>query len=986
MGSLRLKKVLLWIGGFLVVFSIVGFFGLPPVIKSILTKKLSQALNRTVTVQSVRVNPFSLTLRIGGATIKEKSGSEAFLRFDELAVGLNPSSLVRQALILRRVVLKKPYVRVALHRDGSYNFSDLLVSQPPTVGGSDKKEPFRFSISNIQIMDGSIDFVDGPKDTTHTVRQMAVNVPFVSNVRHHTDVFVQPYFSANINGSPYVVKGKTKPFRESYESYVDINIVQLDLARYVSYIPRTPNFTLKSALLDVDGKLSFIVGKTPSLVISGTATFSDVVLDDLLKRPLLRLPSAVFVVDSLEPFKPSLHVLNATLKSPEVTLRKLENGKIDLATLIGDSEKPPQTVQTEAPTEKGKTDLSSDGETPSFKVDEFLVEGGAANFEDHAFAPPVSIALQNIAVRANSLSTVRNSTGNVALSFQTFKKGDVSTTGTLGLNPLSLDLGLDIKRLFISPFQPYFQDKVKIAVTRGNLSGSGKLVMKTEDSTGPTLGFTGVLFVSNFSSVDKIQGDPFLEWKNLSFTKIDFRLQPLRLHVGGVALTDFYSRIIINPDGSTNLHNIMGGEEGNEKQKEMQAQPPQPQPSSKVTAKNSPPQDVRINTITLQGGRVDFADRRIQPTYETELSELAGRVSNISLKPGAIAQLELLGKIEKHIPLKISGTINPSPKTLFVDLTASFHDLDLSPMTPYAAKYAGYTIEKGKLSIDVKYLVNDKKLDSQNLIFLDQFTFGDRVESPDATGLPVRLAVALLRDRNGQIKLDIPVSGSIDDPQFSIGRVILKIIVNLITKAATSPFSLLSSLFGGGEELGYVEFDYGASQIEGPNMKKIETLAKALYERPSLKLDVEGRVDVERDREALRRSFLMKKVKAQKLNDMLKQRQRPDTADDIRIEGPEYDKYLARAYSAEKFPKPRNIVGLAKNIPPSEMEKLMLTHIVVKDEDLRTLALQRARKVADVLLKSQNIPAERVFVIEPKSLTIEDKGDVKNSRVDFRLK
>ena len=219
------------------------------------------------------------------------------------------------------------------------------------------------------------------------------------------------------------------------------------------------------------------------------------------------------------------------------------------------------------------------------------------------------------------------------------------------------------------------------------------------------------------------------------------------------------------------LQKVLGSEEGENNNQPVARQP---ETGSRPGPQKTETPDIGIKTITLQGGRIDFADRRIRPGYETELSELGGRISNISLKKGGTAQLEILGKIEKYIPLKITGTIDPSPKTLFVDLTASFHDLDVSPMTPYSSKYAGYTIEKGKLSLDVKYMINNRKLDSQNLIFLDQFTFGDRVESPDATGLPVRLAVALLKDRNGQIKLDIPVSGSIDDPQFKVGRIILQ--------------------------------------------------------------------------------------------------------------------------------------------------------------------------------------------------------------------
>ena len=218
-----------------------------------------------------------------------------------------------------------------------------------------------------------------------------------------------------------------------------------------------------------------------------------------------------------------------------------------------------------------------------------------------------------------------------------------------------------------------------------------------------------------------------------------------------------------------------------------------------------------------------------------------------------------------------------------MDLKASFKDMELSSAAPYFDKYIGYTVEKGKLSFDVQYLIEKRKLDSKNTIFVDQLTLGNRVESPDATKLPVKLAIALLKDRSGQIKLDIPVTGSLDDPQFSIWRIVLKVIMNLLTKAATAPFALIGSLFGGGEDLGYVEFDYGSTTSTDANLKKVDDLAKALQDRPSLNLDITGHVDMERDRESLKQYLLQKKVKAQKLKDLLKKSTTNIAVDDVKV-------------------------------------------------------------------------------------------------------
>jgi len=348
--------------------------------------------------------------------------------------------------------------------------------------------------------------------------------------------------------------------------------------------------------------------------------------------------------------------------------------------------------------------------------------------------------------------------------------------------------------------------------------------------------------------------------------------------------------------------------------------------------------------------------------------------------------VELRGTYDHSAPLEIVGKINPLSEDLFVDLKVSFKDMDLSPATPYSTKYVGYVIDKGKFSFDVQYLINKRKLDAKNSIFIDQFTFGDKVESPDAVKLPVKLAVALLKDRRGQIKLDIPVTGSLDDPEFSVWKIIVKVLMNLLTKAATAPFALLGSLFGGGEELGYVEFDYGRANLTDANIKKIDTLVKALQDRPSLRLDITGFVDTERDKEGLKQYLIEKKVKTQKLKDMLKKTSESIQVDDVKIEPQEYEKYLRQAYKAENFPKPRTVIGLEKTIPVEEMEKLMLTHMVVKDDDLRALAAQRSARVKDAILKTGKVEASRLFVVEPKSLSPEAKEKLKASRVDFALK
>jgi flagellar motor protein MotB len=351
-----------------------------------------------------------------------------------------------------------------------------------------------------------------------------------------------------------------------------------------------------------------------------------------------------------------------------------------------------------------------------------------------------------------------------------------------------------------------------------------------------------------------------------------------------------------------------------------------------------------------------------------------------------MAEVDLRGKLENYAPLEITGKINPLRNDLFVDLKIDFKDMDLSPLTPYSGRYAGYTIEKGKLFLSLKYLIVKRKLDASNNVFLDQFTFGDSVDSPDATKLPVRLAVALLKNRKGEISLDLPLSGSLDDPKFSIWGVVIKIIVNLLVKAATSPFALLGAIFGGGEELSYLEFDYGKETPDAPGEAKLKTLIKALHDRPALKLEIAGHADMEKDREALRQILFDRKVRAQKLKDLIKKGGEAPSLDNVVVDAKEYPEYLKKAYREEKFPKPRNFIGMVKDLPVPEMEKLMYAHLQVTDDDLRLLAQRRARAVKDYLIASKQVEPERVFLVEPKALAPEKKEKQKDSRVVFVLK
>ncbi|OPY81731.1 MAG: AsmA family protein [Syntrophorhabdus sp. PtaU1.Bin153] len=977
----RPKTIFLWVIGFFVVFTLVGFFAVPPLLKSVILRKLSDNLHREVSIQQIRFNPYALTVTIRGFILKNRDTEDTFFSFDELFARFKALSILKRAIIVGDARLTRPHGYVIRNEDGSYNFSDLLAmaaSKEPESTESSK--PIRFSVNNIVISGGSLDFVDLPKDTFHEVENLTFKIPFISNMRYYVDTYVEPSFSAVINGVPYSIVGKTKPFAQSRESEFTININDFDFARYLPYIPVKMDFTVLSGTIDLAGKVTFAQHKdrAPTLIAAANIGFRNIDVVDDRKAPLVKVPSADIDLASYEVYANSIRVAKATFQSPEVMVRRGKKGMINLLSLFPENKgaaKKGQAKQTPAKTE--------DTRPLALTIDALQVDEGKVFFQDLEPPDPVRLQARKLNIQVESLSLERNSKAALRLSCALDKRGVFSTKGTLGVNPLSLNLVLDAKGIAIRGLQPYFTEKIRLYIAGGDISTSGNLAVEDREGKGLTARYSGKVLVTNFSSLDKNTSEDFAKWKTLALGPLDVGYNPTYARIKGVALADFYSAVVVNPDGTLSFSQIMeeapAGEPGRAVSRGTVT------PASKGT-KAEPPLDIEIGKVTLQGGTIQFTDRLIKPSYSANLTEIGGRITGLSPRKGRRADVELRGKLDNYAPLEITGKINPWMNDLYVDLSVKFTDMDLSPLTPYSGKYVGYTVEKGKLSFNIQYLIVNKKLDAKNVIFFDQLTLGDRVESPDATKLPVRLAIALLKDRHDQIKLDIPVTGYIDDPKFSVWKIIWKVITNLLTKAATSPFALLGSMFGSGEELSYLEFDYGLATLNEANIKKLDTLTSVLEQKPSIKLDIEGHADPERDREGLKNYLVNRKVKAQKLKEMVKKGSPSVPVDEVTADPGEYEKYLKKAYEAEKFPKPRNLIGMAKSLPVPEMEKLMITHTVVNDDDVRTLAHRRATIAKDLILKSGKVTPDRVFVVEPKSLAPEKKEGLKNSRVDFRLK
>lgn len=1208
------KKIVLIVTGIVAALLLFTVTILPVIVKSNVVKAIEEATGRKAHIAKVTINPFTLSVKVTGFAIEGKGGAP-FVSVGELRGSLGLASIFKRALILTEITIDKPAISFTRLAANSYNFNDVI----DRLKAKPKQEPkgeFRFSINNISLTNGSVDFDDRAVEGggRHTVRNLKITVPFISNIPYLVERYTDPHISAVVNGAPFSFSGKVKPLSKSMETAVRIDLKQLDLPRYVAYSPLKPPADLTSGRLTVDTEVTYRISsdRKPSLGIKGVFRLDGVGVNLKDGRPLLKLPMFqvkasdlelfarrflfdAITVEGLELFvsrdgkgtwmysqllpppakgekKPepapekqtgttvkegmplvqvasfgftngAVHVSDALprggfkgeatqidLSVKNFSTAQDKSAEYDLSLLLdneatlnvaGTFSLTPltATASTElsdfrlqrgwpylspfltAPV-KGTIDVAAEtsyskdkglvveegtflatglsaryGDREGFDLARLEVNGAGFRQKENAAdvaeirlsrgnislsreadgsisilsllkkskgtpaqsagaparpaaqrtagrqqpAPPYSFRLKRFQVeRFNAALTDKTREGKprftlrntsltlanltapkfkpAALRFSSIfnKSTPLKAQGTLTPQPFRYRGSVNVGRLPLRDFEAYFPSNINVFVMDGFADTDMKVDIALKDGK-PTGSFKGSAGIRSFYAIDTVAEEDLLRWESLQLDDIQGNLEPFSLSLRDIALNGVYSRIIVHPDGTLNLQNLVA----KPKKEAAAAPPPAPvaaaappaTPATTATTAAAPAQpqpapakqQIQIGAVTIQDGTLSFTDNHLPQHFSTTFYNLGGRVSGLSSEESKFADVDLRGNLENHSPLQITGQINPLRDDLFVDLKISFRDIELSPVTPYSGTYLGYTVEKGKLFLDLKYRIDKKQLNSENKIFIDQFTFGEKVESDKATKLPVKLGVALLKDRKGEIHLDVPVTGRTDDPKFSIWKLVFQVLKNLMVKAVTSPFALLSSMFGGGHDFSAVQFGYGTSTLTPQEVDKLNTLSKVLLDRPALKVELKGYVDRERDSEGYRRELLDRKIRNEKFMTLGKERKLAagESVDTIKVTPEEYPKYLATVYKKEKFPKPRNILGFVKDIPPDEMKKLIITNTVVGVPELQTLASERVVAVKNQLVNNGKVPAERVFQQNDDPFKAPEKETMPRSRVEL---
>jgi hypothetical protein len=552
------------------------------------------------------------------------------------------------------------------------------------------------------------------------------------------------------------------------------------------------------------------------------------------KTPFAAIDSVTLEGDAIDTGKRDIALREIDVRGGEARLARDAQGNIDpLASL--------------AAREGAQTPAAEPGAPWHVRLGEFKLSGFRLALSDRGFEPAVGYDLADVSATLKNLSDDLHAPVAFEAALKVAQGGSLGAAGSFAPDGSAADAKVKLTALNLVPLQPVLARYATLQLKSGSVSASATLNYQAKKS-GPTLRADGVLGVAALEIDEAEGGNRFLSCKSLSATGVRFRLAPDRLTINEVRLRQPGAKITIFKDRSVNLATAFRKQEA----------------PSRADAGPGKPFPVSVERVRLDDGTVDFSDLSLVLPFAAQVRELSGVANGISSDPASRAELKLEGRVDQTGLARVDGALSPFAPKHFMDLRTVFRNVEMKPMTPYSATFAGRKIATGRLSLDLEYKIKDGKLEGNNKVLLDKFTLGERVEAPNALHLPLDLAIALLTDSQGKIDVAVPVSGDVNNPKFSYGHLIWQAIVTVIKNIITAPFKALGALLGGGAtKLDAIAFDPGSARVLPTELDKLKKVAEALKQRPKLEVIVDGRYQAAVDGKALRSEMLRRELAAE---------------------------------------------------------------------------------------------------------------------------
>jgi hypothetical protein len=978
-------------------YALAGFWLAPKLARNTLMDQIPKVLpGVTPSVGAIHINPFLLEVEVNDFALTDAGGTR-LVGFGRLFVDFELSSIWHRAYTFARIEIDSPSANALVAKDGRLNLLQLSPApsapKPEKPGGGPLPA---IRIGDFKVTHGLMTYEDRSRAATFAVRLEPID-------------FELQDFSTGVEGGRFTFTGTSKLGEKiEWHGHVtaqpiasdgEFQLVGLQAHPILTYLAERSNFSVDTGKLDLSATYQFSLKDAIDLQVE----VPKATLTDLAVRPKesdvdwIVVPEIALGGARVDLAKRQAHVDSLTLSGVKLLTWMEADGSINLLKLAAPPAPPTGAAPAAAPTPVSKAAVASAGSAepnaaaaPGWQFDlrELAVRDAHISAEDRSTKPAAKLLLAPLSLKVTGVSLDLSKPVTLSLDTRINDKGSLSVTGQVTPQPASADLQIKLAAIDLTAVQPYVAQHTSMTLSAGALSGDLKVRYGAKK---PALKLTGDVIVAKLHTTDNALHQNFISWDRLDVRGVDFEHDPDQLQIDQVLASKLYARVIIEPDRTINVTRILAGpgatvtapagRSGAQVTETASPAPTPPRPRKKtasgkpITAAAAPAaapmMPTLIKKIIVRASEADFADLSVTPNFAAGIQNLDGTVLGLSSKQNSRAKIDIHGSVDPFAPVSITGEVNVLGPALYTDLAMSFRNIELSTFNPYSGRFAGYNIAKGKLTTELHYKVDGRKLDAQHHIIVDQLEFGAKTESKDAVSLPIKLAVALLKDSNGVIDLDLPVTGSLDDPQFKIGPIIWKVFVNLLEKAVTAPFKLLGSLFGGGPDLQFIDFQPGLAGLDPAAAEKAKTVVKALSSRPQLKIEVPIAVVSELDRPPLVEAKFQGQIKDAQAEESARRHLSGTQPAFEQLDPAAKLEVLAQAYAQAfggpaKFPES---IAAIKTKPESTSAKIdflsgeLHQHISIGESELTALGQQRAANLQSALLTDTQISPDRVFLV-----------------------
>lgn len=946
-------------------YALAGFYLLPKIALSKLPQIVKEQTGQTPQLQEIRLNPFSWVLELREFSLSAGDG-QLLAGFEALRIDLALWESVKLGgAVVDSIELSKPQFNIARRADGSFNFADLQPEQPEVeqtpVAADTDAGPVKLLIHRAVIADGRIAWLDASTGQTLTETLLPVNLTL-------QDISTQAEQAGNGKLALGVESGGNIEWSGDFslqplasKGHLQLDAIGLDKI-WQLFLQELPiRISAGRAGLQIDYDLTAAESGVAVMLHNGALALQQLaVVEKTSGKPLIDLPELAVDGIGVDINGQTVNIAAVASRNAAIQAWLQADGTVNYQALFG--EDAAASSAGSAQTGAGAPAAAEPGKPWTVRLGELALHDYQIHFTDFSQTKPVEFKLSELNCKLQNFGS--DLLGKLPLQFSTRlnQTGSLALNGDMALQPFAADWDVQIKNLQLKPFQPYLDSYLKLEVVDGDFNAKGKLHLAVAEPF--QLTFNGDADIDNLLTRDQLKNKDFLKWSNLALDGIAIDLAAQDYKLAKVLLERPYFRFNIKKDGSTNVDDILVQQKP-ESAKPAKSAKTAAKPAAATAGTDQP--SLSIGKIEMRNGKSDFADYSLILPFVAEMNGLNGEVNGFSSAKDAAATMALKGKVYDMALVGIKGKYQFQSGDS--DIALNFTHMPLPLITPYMAEFAGYRIEKGQMALDLHYKIKSGQLEVQNKLFIDQLTLGEQVENPHAVSLPLHLAIALLKDADGKINLDFPITGSLEDPQFSIGALVRDVLVNLVKKVALSPFKAIASLLSDDKDFSTVQFTPGSAELAKEEADKLGELSKALLSKPDLTLEIKGIAYQNLDWPAMRFSALQDVLKKMKSGELRDQGQKI-RHEYIQLSDDDYKRLLAKFF-AEVFPQDfeRSLLGKPriKSNPDADFYTLArerLEGIFQPDPlKLNDLAVARANHIAQYVTEPGGISRDRVYIL-----------------------